>query len=159
MAETTTGYRTESYSGSGVRDIAEIIEFEMSVLRNKDIPEYVLKHYAHRLTQDTRRDIEAILVEDCCDEYPFVGDGHGHGVGDREDLHGLIQAIIAAVAGPDINIKYGLWLGTYEDVKDLYTRGTGDILDAYPTSIYVFSDLGPDGCLYGYADEPQKQNP
>lgn len=159
MQSIPVGYRTESYSGSGVRDIAEIIEFEMSVLCNKDIPEYVLKHYAHRLTQDARRDIEAILVEDCCDEYPFVGDGHGHGVGDRGDLHGLIQAIIAAVAGPDVNIRYGLWLSTYEAVKDLYARGTDDVIDAYPTSIYIFSDLWPDGRLYGYAEEPQKQNP
>ena len=149
----TLGFRTESYSGSGVRKLADIIEYEMSELRNKDIPQYVLKQYESRLSETLRLDLEAILGKDGDEQYPFVGDGNGHGVGDRGDLRNLIARMISAVGGRT-HLNYGLWLADRKEVLEHYATGLEARIDAYTISPFVFSNLGPDGCLFGYALEP-----
>lgn len=149
----TLGFRTESYSGSGVRNLADIIEYEMSELHNKDIPQYVLEQYECLLPETLRLDLEAILGEDGNEQYPFLGDGNGHGVDDRRDLRNLIARMISAVGG-DTHLNYGLWLADRKEVLEHYAAGLEAHIDAYTISPFVFSDIGPDGCLFGYALEP-----
>lgn len=39
------GYRTESFSGNGVRDLREVVAFEVQELCNSDIPLYLYEKY------------------------------------------------------------------------------------------------------------------
>lgn len=165
-------FRTESYSGSGVRRIEDVIEYEMSELGNKDIPRYVLEHYD--LGEALRLDLQAILRVDPAGEYPFLGDGAGHGVCDREDLKDLISRMIdelSAVLGQNtedgqhvnaMRLRYALWLAPLRAVSEHYVRGDGSA-QAYATAsrtLYspepvVLSDLGDEGVLLAFADEPR----
>ena len=146
-------FRTETFSGSGVRRLADIIEHEMSELRNKDIPQYVLNHYKDRLSGALRTDFEIILGEDPNGLYPYIGDGCGRGASGRNDLRRLISGMIAAVGG-NTHLNYGLWLASRKEVIDHYTVTPGDCIDAYPVSPFIFSDLGADGILFGYELRP-----
>ena len=141
-----TLYRTESYSGSGVREIADIIEYEMAELRNTDIPEYVLSHYA--LSPQTREDLRDILALEPTGEYPFTGDRQGL----RDTIAALVEDIGRETGTP---LRYGLWLAEGDQVERRYSTTQGDI-DGYPASPVILSDLGPEGILFGYADMPEK---
>ena len=142
-----TLYRTESYSGSGVRDIRDVIEYEMSELRNTDIPSYVLVHYT--LSDGLRKDLEDILSLEPEGEYPFKGD--------RQDLRDTIDAVVKEIGGlKGTVIRFGLWLAPYESVRLRYCRSGDRDIDGYPTSHVILSDLDTDGALYGYAEMPRK---
>ena len=52
-------YRSEDSSGSGVRDIIEVMVFEIYELGNTDILEYVSEHY---LSDDTKQDIDKVII-------------------------------------------------------------------------------------------------
>lgn len=166
-------FRSESYSGSGVRRIEDVIEYEMSELRNKDIPRYVLDHYD--LGEALRLDLQAILRVDPAGEYPFLCNGTGHGVCDRADLQGLISRMIdelSAVLGQNtedgqrvnaMRLRYALWLAPLGAVSEHYATNRGDgHVQAYATAsrtLYnpepvVLSDLGDEGVLLAFADEP-----
>lgn len=165
-------FRTESYSGSGVRNIEDVIEYKMSELRNKDIPRYVLEHYD--IGQALRLDLQAILRDDPAGEYPFLGDGAGHGVCDMKDLQDLVSRMIDELSAGlgqntedgrrvnDMRLRYALWLAPLRAVSEHYVRGDGSA-QAYSTAsrtLYnpervVLSDLGDEGVLLAFADEPQ----
>lgn len=142
-----TLYRTESYAGSKVREIRDIIEYEMAELRNTDIPRYVLSSYA--LSDGLRKDLEDILALEESGEYPFTGG--------RGDLLDTIDALLKEVGDlTGTPVRYGLWLAPYETVRLRYcSLGSRDI-DRYPTSDIVLSDLGEDGILFGYGEQPRK---
>lgn len=137
-------YRTEYYSGSGIRDLAVIIEYEMSELRNTDIPRYILGHYD--LPEELRKEIEDTLSLEDEGEYPFLFDRHM--------LNELINSMIRAVSRQTgMKLRYGLWLASRETVEQHY--GAGEQIDAYPVGDAVLSDLGPDGILYAYQTNPK----
>lgn len=137
------GFRTESYSGSLVRDLSEIIMFEMAELRNDDIPVYVLAHFT--LSGGVRQDlIDTLRLRDN-GEYPFLVD--------RSSLEDLIDNMLSDIrneTGKDI--RYGLWLASKDGVKR-YLCGGGTV-DRYPLSEVILSDLGPDGRLYAFDSLP-----
>ena len=142
-----TLYRTESYSGSLVRNIRDIIEYEMAELRNTDIPRYVLGRYA--LSDGLRKDLEDILALEPTGEYPFTGG--------RGDLLDTIDALLKEVGElTGTPVRYGLWLASYESVRLRYCPSGSRDIDGYPTSDAILSDLGEDGILFGYADLPKK---
>lgn len=58
-----TGYRNESCYGSGIRDLYEIIEFEMDELENEDIPDYIKKNYGYTGRDDSSEDVISFLKE------------------------------------------------------------------------------------------------
>lgn len=139
-------YRTESYSGSLVRNLRDIIEYEMSELRNTDIPRYVLGHYD--LPEKLRKEIEDTLSLEETGEYPFLRD--------RYSLRELVKSMIGAVSRQTgMKLRYGLWLAGKDAVKRLYLND-GDVT-AYRTSAAVFSDLGDDGILFAYPELPLPQ--
>lgn len=142
-----TLYRTESYSGSGVRDIRDVINYEMAELQNTDIPQYVLGHYA--LPDELRKELEDILSLEPTGEYPFTGD--------RGQLLNTIDALLKEVGDlKGTPVRYGLWLAPYETVRLRYCQPGGRDIDRYPTSDVILSDLGQDGILFGYGEQPRK---
>ena len=139
-----TLYRTESFSGSGVHDLRDIIEYEMSALFNTDIPRYVLESYD--LSDDLRQDLLDTLALEDTGEYPFLVD--------RGYLQQLIDRMVDAV-GRSVGktLRYGLWLAGRDAVQAIY-GGNADI-QAYPAGDAVLSDLGYDGSLHAYENNPQ----
>ena len=47
LMKTKKGYRSEEYSGSVVRNLSDVIEFEIGELWNEDILDFVNKHYTY----------------------------------------------------------------------------------------------------------------
>lgn len=139
-----TLFRCEGFSGSGIRNLLEIISFEVTELRNRDIFQYVLSHYA--LPDHVRADIEAILGLDD-DAYPFTSE--------RSTLEITISEMIEEIGkASGKTLRYGLWLAA-RDIVNTHYGGTVFVVDEYPTSDVILSDLGPDGLLFAYEDRPR----
>ena len=99
-----TLYRTESYSGSHVRGIRDIIEYEMAELRNADIPRYVLGRYA--LSDGLRKDLEDILA---LEEF-------------LEEVHKFLEAHIVQI---DIFFSDRLLSRNFANISRLHLDGFG----------------------------------
>ena len=137
-------YRNESCYGSGVRDVIDIIHHEYHALGNTDIFEYCLNNYnlSEGLKENLRQDISWFESEfQRCGEYPSSL---------NDDIENLIREL-SALTGKEI--RYALWLAPENTVRELYD-GTDGNIDAYETSEIILSDLGPDGILFAYQDNP-----
>lgn len=137
-------YRTEEYSGSGVRDIMEIIENEVCELGNADIPKYMLEHYAFP------EELQSMLqtIKDQCE----------FGINPtREQTHKIFRVALDQIGSQrGMKITCGLWLAGRDEVEEHYLRGEDGKIDAYQTSPVILSDLGPEGYLFAYPEEPKK---
>ena len=141
-------YRTESCSGSGVRDVIDVIHYEMAELQNTDIPVYVLEHYA--FPEDLETELRDILSLADDEDYPFTFD-RGHFL----DVVSRMVDEIGRQKG--IPVRYALWLAEEDVVRNRYNLPGGTV-DRYSVSPVVLSDLGPDGILFGYAEMPAKMD-
>ena len=130
-------YRAEDTYGSGIRDIYEVIFYELVELGNTDILEYCLEHYLlDTIIEDS--------VEDLIDNYTEY---------DEEYINDIIYAMIHEIEKKtNTQLKYCLWLASKEAVEDLYA---GENINKYYTSNIILSDLDYDGTLYAYKDEPE----
>lgn len=135
-------FRTEQYSGSGIRSLPEIIYYEMYELGNKDIPRYILEHYQlpdaqHKALEDT------LTIKE---KYPFLSDRH--------NFETLINEVINSIGHQHgMNLRYGLWLAEHQIVQYYYGGDDGDI-QAYATSPVICSNLGVEGILFAYENLP-----
>lgn len=140
-------YRTETFSGIGPREAAEVMAFETFDLGNTDIPEYLCSHQlkgssiAPALESITRELDGNGFVEDMSWEEKVVFF--------REVLEDLSK-----VTG--VNITHALWLADPDTVLNFYGKDlTPDsYIDAYEPGPVTLTDLGHDGTLYGYDHEP-----
>ena len=135
-------YRNDSWSGSKITDIFEVIFYEVYYLRNTDIFSWCVKNYSlsRRLRKSLKENIRLIRNE------------VGVSTSDIEDdIRDLIKEISDLKGYP---LTHALWLAKKEVVESRY-GGTEDNMSAYITSVTVLSDLGPDGTLYAYGSLPQ----
>ena len=126
-------YRNES--GEGERRIKSVIAFETCELGNTDIWEYCLEHYA--LGETTKMRINGVL------EDPY----------NENNVRLAIDSLIADLTwifGKEP--RYCLWLSDWESVNEFYGSPTTKCL---PSDI-ILSDLGADGVLFAYHDEPNE---
>jgi predicted RNase H-like HicB family nuclease len=136
------GYRNESLYGSGIRDLKDVIEFEIVELCNTDIPETILNTFGltnlqHRYLKSTLR-----VAEDRMDE---------------ASLQSLSKTCLNYILRAFPKAKYCLWLCSKNAVRNNYEGVTGAI-DAYEIEIEKpISDLGFDdqGCLYLFTKQPR----
>lgn len=140
-------YRTETFSGIGPRDAAEVMAFETFELGNTDIPEYLCSHQLK--SSSIAPALESITKE--LDENGFVDDMSWEEKVDffREVLGDLSKVI-------SVNISHALWLADPDTVLNFYGKDltTGSYIDAYEPGPVVLTDLGHDGTLYGYDHDP-----
>lgn len=122
-------YRTENAYGSGVRDLADILAYEICELGN----------------DGTVNDIVNAGYADAAN-LGFDPDNPDESIGDT------LAREIRRTTGRDL--KYGLWLAEKEDVKELYD-GSDEDIDGYEISDICLVDLGPDGRLYAYEELPR----
>lgn len=136
MLLTRLGYRTESYSGSGVRDLHAVLKHELSVLRNFDVLIY-------------------------CNERYFAGFGFFYGDDFKKILAtsadyyvGQIEQFVRRRLRTTRPL-YGLWLTTKDNVHGIYGGMDKDVACyAIPQHAFVLSDLGVDGALFVYQKHP-----
>lgn len=132
-------YRSEDSYGSGVRDILDIMTFEIYELKNIDILEYTLDHYLQN------SNIEETVENMIADIEIF----------NEEEIYKVCKLIINEInKQTDHNLKYALWLAEYDAVSNIYSFDESSI-EAYNTSDIILSDLGYDGVLFGYDEEPE----
>lgn len=121
-------FRCEEYSGSGVRDLADILDDELQNSGNLGILEEMA---ANGL-------ISEVFAE--------------KGAAGEVPPGSAIVREIRNFAG--IEIRYGLWLADFEETAEHYAGDDPDaVIDAYTTGVAV-CDLGPDGILWAYTEHP-----
>lgn len=137
------GYRTETAYGSGVRDLREILDFEIIELGNVDIPATIVKNFP------MKNNFERMLLNH------FVEESEKYSRKQKYDIVKLCQWIILRKYP---KAKYALWLADKDAVKSYY-GGTEEDIDEYETEYDIpISDLGKEGRLYLYSEMPEKIN-
>lgn len=132
-------YRSEDSYGSGVRDILDIMTFEIYELKNIDILEYTLDHYLQN--SNIKETVENMIAD--------------IEIFNEEEIYKVCKLIINEInKQTDHNLKYALWLAEYDAVSNIYSFDESSI-EAYNTSDIILSDLGYDGILFGYDEEPE----
>lgn len=152
-------YRTEEFSGSGIRDAVEVMAFEINTLNNTDI----LRTLSSGLLHDTPTgaEMEQLMLE--------LEDGETDAAADLWYIKDLCRNALREIkAKTSISVKYALWLASYDDVCDTFwpwacgvrsktecrKPGEKDIM-AYETGpVILADDDGAGGMLYGYCDMP-----
>lgn len=135
------GYRTEETYGSSVRDLRDVIEFEIVELGNIDIPDTLLNTFAHR-------DEQGYFIEEILDNFEDSSE---------EDKQNLVDVCVDIIKQTYPNAKYCLWLASKDSIIKYY-GGTEENIDTYEIQYdKPISDLGfnEDGCLYVYDDLPK----
>ena len=143
------GYRTESFSGSGVRKLNEILYFEVFELGNTGALHDMLKILDPGALRDQLSEI--ITGLETIDLYRE----EGLDMGEYDCLCFLQNAIDEVNRKLKKNYRYGLWLADRDAVKDYYGASKNEI-DCYEKSDFKIDDLGYEGALYLYEDEPVK---
>lgn len=143
------GYRAESFSGSGVRKLNEILYFEVFELGNTGALHDMLKILAPGALRDQLSEI--ITGLETIDLYRE----EGLDMGEYDCLCFLQNAIDEVNRKLKKNYRYGLWLADRDAVKDYYGASKNEI-DCYEKSDFKIDDLGYEGALYLYEDEPVK---
>lgn len=142
-------YRSEQAFGSGERNIADVLWYEIHELGNYDM----LDDIRQRLS-------DPVLVEELIDYQVEIMEVNGF-VDDmsEDELKEFYQRCL-----DDINrvcqksYKYCLWLASKDTVVNYYLQNdTGDAeISAYYPSDFVLTDLGYDGRLYFYEEMPEE---
>ncbi len=140
MIKNKKGFRTESFSGSGVRDPMEVIEFEIKELCNTDIVEFVQEEYGLLTHLDVENQIELI---DICHKNI------------KEILETIKNYVLDYFKVDSVEELEAVWLAEYERVKSFYNDGEEDGI--YEVSLnrkfLVLSDLDIDGALFVFKYE------
>lgn len=146
MGEDSRRFRTESFSGSGARRAEQVMAYEIYELGNTDILEWLLSQDGVLVSPNLRSEIEDIVRE--LEEEGYICDWT---INDAEDFAERILDEIASTTG--VSVIYALWLAAADVVASYYGGSPSDI-EEYPPGNIVLSDLGADGILYGYRDDP-----
>lgn len=161
------GYRTETYAGSGVRDVSQVFSFEILELGNVDILDTLLDETLFIQDENLRRDMRwasEYLMENGAPHWDGDNEEYPDDTEDDKKLRALIPKIIDEVRKySGFDIKYALWLADYDEVMrndenggyGVYITDPATDIQKYHTSPVILSYLGTMGILYGYVDEPQ----
>lgn len=157
------GYRTETYSGSGIRDMEHVVSFEILELGNVDILDTLLHKTMFIQNADLRNDMAAAITwlethgapgwDRSETEYPSDTKVDRH-------LRLLIPRVLDEIRKHSFkDLKYALWLADYEAVanKDQYGEYIADPkseIHKYKTSGVILSECGYDGALFAYTELP-----
>ena len=140
-------FRTENFSGSKIRKAIYVMKYEIFDLGNIDILETlkttILKNSIFI------KEIEKIEFE--LEENVYVDD-----LFENEKLDFCQKILDEIHFVTNKKIEYALWLADLEIVKKYY-KGSNSNIDMYKTTNIIFSNLGLNGTLYGYAEIPIKE--
>lgn len=146
MLKEKKGYRTESFSGSGVRNLEDVVRFEIMELCNDDIIDYMQESYGILKSYQLEKDGRALDSE----EFYFKC---------QENIDDVIDEIASYVKEnlkiDDVRDIYVVWLTTKENVIDMYEAESEWYIDEYiiPEECIILSDLGSYGALFAFKEE------
>lgn len=146
MLKEKKGYRTESFSGSGVRNLEDVVRFEIMELCNDDIIDYMQESYGILKSYQLEKDGRALDSE----EFYFKC---------QENIDDVIDEIASYVKEnlkiDDVRDIYVVWLTTKENVIDMYEAESEWYIDEYiiPEERIILSDLGRDGALFAFKEK------
>lgn len=155
-------YRTESFSGAEIRDVTDIICYEVSELGNTDI----LETLSQGLLKETPCGKKAENLIEC-----VALNGTAPDIQVREFCAEMLQ-VIKEKTGK--TIQYALWLASKEDVLNNFWRWANGAyqdndpcpdpepwdIDAYEIGPVILSEGdGDGGTLYGYEQYPVPIDP
>ena len=141
-------FRSEDFNGSGIREPKEVILLETCNLGNTDIWTYCLNHYSlSALTKQYITWLQEAFEEENKQEIP-------------EYYYCIIEFIYTAIDCllDDLKKQFGkelvycVWLTDYQSVEKYYGRPT----TMCKKSDIILSDLGKEGALYAYFEEPME---
>lgn len=141
-------YRTEQFSGSGVRDLKELLTFEIYELGNADFLSYAFEHF--ELDEPLKERIVTMIEYLEGIHMDISGKFHD----EANQVVDLILDQIRKYTG--INIRYGLWLTSVDAIKSIYSFSISDSMEVYRYEPgLIISDVGFDGKLYAYEELPK----
>ncbi len=161
-----SGYRCEEFYGEGYRDAASVMAYEVFVLNNTDVLDYLIKS---KLIGEWMKELllvysthmkDGVLIRTGFDtDYEEMLYRYQNNEEDRVDFFHDILDDISKRTGWEI--KYCLWLcNSPKDCFNYYNRDstkriTDFQFDKYETSGIVLTDLGREGKLYEYEEMPK----
>ena len=137
MLNQKVGFRTEDFSGSNVRNLKDVVYYEIRELKNTDI-------------LDTMNELYGLDFSNCIDfEEECVYDECYWDVSEQIFSHLEKQFNTSRD-----NLR-AIWLTTYDNVEKIYCRQPTDKINMVYIhhNFYPISDLGSDGVLFVYKKE------
>ena len=137
MLNQNVGFRTEDFSGSNVRNLKDVVYYEIRELKNTDI-------------LDTMNELYGLDFSNCIDfEEECVYDECYWDVSEQIFSHLEKQFNTSRD-----NLR-AIWLTTYDNVEKIYCRQPTDKINMVYIhhNFYPISDLGSDGVLFVYKKE------
>ena len=134
MLNQNVGFRTEDFSGSNVRNLKDVVYYEIRELKNTDI-------------LDTMKELYGLDFSDCIDfEEECVYDKC------YWDVFEQIFSHLEKQFNTTRNNLGAIWLTTYDNVEKIYCRQPTDKINMIYIhhNFYPISDLGSDGVLFVY---------
>jgi len=147
------GFRSEAYSGSGERDLDEVLHHEFFALCNNDIAATLVEQYYYRYCRPENQ--EAWDTIKFYAEYDWEAEGDDPWFELKYDLLEAIPKVLHDIVGKDV--KYCLWVAEKDFVAQHYASGKTNEIDCYDLSkhVAVLSDLGQEGCLLAFLQCPK----
>ena len=134
-------YRTEM-SIDSPRKAIDVMMFEITSLQNEDILDYVVDNY--NLPRILKKNINDIIDDIEDDEE------------DDEDIKYMLNEIIYCIEEETgVKVNYALWLAEKNAVIEYYEGNERDIYGYDTSNAVILSDLGEEGILFGYEEEPE----
>ncbi len=133
MISQGVGYRVESYSGSKVRNLFDVVHYEIFELGNEDILDYMEKKYNLKGIQLHSREF---FRED-----------------EEAEFRVARQIVDYCTFTLGAEKVIGIWLTTLPNVKKFYKLNSDDEITKVPLDrkYMVISDLDEDGALFVFA--------
>lgn len=134
MLNQKVGFRTEDFSGSNVRNLKDVVYYEIRELKNTDILDTMNKLYG--LDFSDCIDFEEECVYDEC----------------YWDVFEQIFSHLEKQFNTTRNNLGAIWLTTYDNVEKIYCKQPIDKINMVYINhnFYPISDLGSDGVLFVY---------
>lgn len=134
MYNENLGFRTENFSGSGIRNLEDVVYYEIRELKNTDILDTMNELYG--LDFSDYIDFEEECVYDEC----------------YWDVFEQIFSHLEKQFNTTRNNLGAIWLTTYDNVEKIYCKQPIDKINMVYIhhNFYPISDLGSDGVLFVY---------
>lgn len=138
MYNENLGFRTENFSGSGIRNLEDVIYFEIQELCNTDILDTMNELYG----------IDFQSFMDVEDEFAVADES-------RQEVIELICSHCEKQFNTSRDNLGAIWLSTYDNVKKYYCKSPTDQINMVNilSNFYPISDIGVDGVLFVYKKE------
>ena len=134
MLNQKVGFRTENFSGSNIRNLEDVVYYEIRELKNTDIVDTMNELYG--LDFSYYIDFEEECVYDEC----------------YWDVFEQIFSHLEKQFNTTRNNLGAIWLTTYDNVEKIYCKQPIDKINMVYINhnFYPISDLGSDGVLFVY---------